>query len=953
MTTGIGSRVHSSVIDEARARLSEGRAQLEGGGTPRPEPELCKRGRAYTSVGGVQCGLEATALMDDVISIVVAGARDTVEVESCSEAVALVALGGFGRQELAPRSDLDLLFVVESEADNASAFVEAILYGLWDLGVEVGHSVRTVEGTLTWAGAEQSILTSLLDARLLKSGAGSRDGQERLFERLEKGIDELVSQSDVGGALIAAKLRESKRRQERYGETVYLLEPNVKESVGGLRDLHLAMWVGRVRFKTHGIDGLLRMGVLSPAEHRTLSRAYDFLLRVRFELHRTTKRRQDHLRFEHQERIAEILNYVKPGSEEHDHRKHGVERFMRAYYFNARSLRILSQAIVERATQGPGSKAGGTRPAPGGFKLRQGMLSVAGFDHFDTDPSAMIRIFEVAQEEAIEIHPYSKHLLFEKKHALDRHWRRKIEVVDPFLSIIEDPKHDASILEQMHDCGLLKQVIPELSRVTARWQHSLYHVYTVDVHAIKVLNYAKKMRRGDFHERLPFLSRMMESLPRPCVLYLACFLHDIGKGWPREDHSSRGARVARTVGERFEASGSAGWDREDTEDLVWLVQDHLLMSDISQRRDLSDPKLLRQFADAVRSEERLMMLYLLTVADMMGTSPKVWTSWKATLLQEVYVNARASLRSRDGQGARRHLLARRVRAREALLREVGSDARVAEAARAFFDAVPDRYLLAVSTHRMARHIKMWNGVRRSGGLATQVTHLRRDGLSELTLVCPDQPGLLALVAGVLAVHDLSVLSASVFSLGLPNEAPDPPPSCIEGTAGDFVLVPDVPAEGTLALDVMRVTDASGTLCDSAERWARVRRDLQAVFVDGADPSEVIARRIWRTSGIEPHRPAVKTEVEVVREQGDEVVIDVFCEDDVGVLYLIARTLADFDLAITLAKISTQGHRVADGFYVRDAKTGDRVTDGERLSSAASAVKSALESISKPASGPSA
>lgn len=953
--SAVGPRISLDVVATARSRLEAGRAALidldsEAEG---PDPERARggrrRGRSHAPVGGVRRVELATQLVDDVLGDLVPAAAEL----SGSPLVTLVALGGYGRRELSLHSDVDLLFVVgeAEELRSEEVFVEALLYALWDLGLEVGHSVRSVDATLKWAEGEQTVLSSLLDARLLPGGSGSAEERRRTFETVERGIDELVSRSETVRTIISAKEEEAARRRERYGGTVYLLEPNLKESAGGLRDLHAALWISRVRFKTHGLDELLRLGVLSPEEHRNLWRAYDFLLRVRFELHRITGRRQDHLRFDHQERIAEILEYMDAGESDLDRRKHGVERFMRAYYFHARNLRILSQGLLERATKVRPVRAGAARPTRGGFRRRGRTITVSGADHFVRDPSAMVRIFEVAQEDSLEIHPHAKHLVSEQRGLLDKAWRRDRRVVEPFLSILEDPKHDASMVEVMHDAGLLKQIIPEMNRVTGRWQHSLYHVYTVDVHALKVLDFGKRMRRGDFHETLPALSRMMADLPRPSVLLLGCLLHDIGKGWPREDHSERGARVAAAVGRRFEEASTPGWSAEDSADLVWLVQDHLLMSDISQRRDVSDPELVAQFASTVRTEERLEMLYLLTVVDMMGTSPKVWTSWKAALLAELFVHARAALLSEDGEGARRHFRARRVRAREALLTalEGGRESDAAEA-RAFFDAVPDRYLLTESTRRMTRHVRMWSGVRRYGGIAVHVVHLPREGVSALTVVAADRPGLLAVLAGVLAAHDLSIVNASVFSveshphLG-PERQADPEMSV---SLRDFHIRPDAAALAPrIALDVLRVTDASGHLADDSERWHRVRSDLEALLMDGADAEAELAPRIWRTKGLRPPRPAVKTEVELVGGQGDDVVIDVFCEDHVGVLWVIARTLAEHRLAITLAKISTQGHRVADGFYVRDAETGARV-EADRLRAAATAVREALERALVPA-----
>ncbi|MBX2810624.1 MAG: [protein-PII] uridylyltransferase [Myxococcales bacterium] len=982
MSSPLGPRVDPGVVAALRASLDQGRAALEEDDQSDESPEAsgyddesliehnevdptsmptilgaasarrgdqrilrtAATGRPYSAPGGVPRVERMTALMDDVLGKLVEAARKALNGQVGD--VALVALGGYGRHELGLRSDVDLLFLVSGQTPEASAkFSEVVLYALWDLGVEVGHAVRTPEATLSWAESDQSILSSLLDARLISAGVGPNDSHQLAFNTVERGINAMVARPDIGQALIQAKLDEAQRRYTRYGETIYLLEPNVKESAGGLRDLHAAQWIARVRYKTHGIHQLLKLGVLSPEEHRALLRAYDFLLRVRFELHRITMRRQDNLRFEQQEKIARILGYQDVGATELERNKLGVERFMRAYYFHARQLRVHSGAIVDRATHVPPKKGHRPRAAPRGFRLWGGKLTVRSADQFTTDPSAMVRIFDVAQEEGVEIHPYAKHLLFENRMRLDRVWRRDRRIVDPFLSVLENPQHDATWVEQMHDVGLLKSIIPEMARVTGRWQHSLYHVYTVDIHSLKVLGWAKRLRRGDYREEMPALTRMIEELARPCVLYLACLLHDIGKGWRREDHSVRGAKVARIVGDRLGGAESSGWTEEETVDLVWLVKDHLLMSDIAQRRDVSDPKLVQQFAETVGSEERLEMLYLLTVVDMMGTSPRVWNSWKASLLRELYVNSRAALRSHDGEGARRYISARRRRAQKALVAEFGGGKTAEEQAHAFFSVVPDRYLLSVSRHRMARHVRMWSDVRQHGGLATHVSHIRRDGISTFTVVCRDRPGMLAAVAGVLAANELSILSASVFSV--PDGLDVPEATLLSsGNDGDFDHVRSATSGGSIALDVMHVTDVRGGVCDDRERWARVRSELESVLLSRDDSHQQVLRRVWKRRGISYHRPAVKTEVNVVVDQGEEVVIDVFCEDHLGVLWLISETLAEEGLAVTLARVSTQGHRVADGFYIRDAQTGDKVTE-ERVRSAASALRDALQELPDP------
>ncbi|NJK88363.1 MAG: hypothetical protein HC923_02515 [Myxococcales bacterium] len=340
---------------------------------------------------------------------------------------------------------------------------------------------------------------------------------------------------------IQAKLEEATKRRARYGDTVYLLEPHVKEGSGGLRDLHTAWWVARARWQVPPED-LLLLGVLSPAEDRALERASSFLSRVRFEMHLVDGRPNDSLRFDLQEKLADRLGFGRQSARESDRLKAAVERFMRAYYFHARQVTLHTQHLVERATSHLRRTSGASRPAPGGFKTWSEKLTVAHRDQFLQDPSALVRIFRVAQDEAMEIYSYTKDLIRGSRRGMNASFRRNPKVVEELFSIVEDPKADGSALSDMHDLGVLRGLIPEFSRVTSRWQHSLYHVYTVDIHSIRVLRNLKKLRKGDFAESQPELTRWMAELSHPHVLYFAGLLHDVGKGWHRVIIRSEGSK---------------------------------------------------------------------------------------------------------------------------------------------------------------------------------------------------------------------------------------------------------------------------------------------------------------------------------------------------------------------------------------------------------------------------
>lgn len=917
----VSARLRSE-LDEARAGLKTLAAEL-------PPMEGRPLVRAVTDI------------VDATVRSVADAARRVVESDGAPGAgeVRLVALGSYGRRELCPHSDIDLLLLVTDSAAERSErravqeqFVNVFLYGLWDLGFEVGYAVRSVAESLAAATAEQSVLSSLLDARLIDGPADDAG-----FQGLVHGVDKILFRGSAATSLILAKLDEAKARAGRFGNSIYLLEPHVKESQGGLRELHNALWIARARWRARSLDQLRRHGIISTRESRAVERAYGFLLRVRSELHLAAGRRQDILQFRFQELVATALGYRPADADPQDHV--GTERFMRAYYFHAHALRHHASLIVERATHHRTRRVPTATPAPGGFRLWNGMLTVAHRDQFTKDPSALVRIFRVAQEESVEVYSYTKDLVAQCKTAIDRTARRSAPVVDEFLKLLESPHSDGTVLRDLHHLGILQRLMPEWSRVTARWQQSMYHVYTVDAHSLEVVRNLKRLRNGDLADAHPGLSRLVAEVPRQAVLYMAALLHDVGKGWPRGDHSERGAKVAETVGARFEEAGVDRWTARETADLVWLVRCHLAMSDIAQRRDVSDRHLVETFAAEVETIERLTMLYLLTFADMLGTSPKVWTDWKGALLRELYEHAWVVLCA-DPRGQDRTMDERRLRAAEDVLDAASGSERHVDPTlvHAFTSAMPTRYLLSFSPRQMVRHVQMWRDVSDRGGLAVHVRQLRREDTTRLTVVCRDHPGLLAEVSGVLAAHGIDILSASIFSLEplapVPTLAP-PPDDRPYQHLGEGAGRPE-----RIALDVLYVKDQSGRIADDSPKWERIRGALEGVVLEQGEVVSVLRAR--RRSGLQPHRPGVPIRVEVSnRDSQTETVIDVFGPNHIGALHTVSQALVEQGLTISLAKISTQGDRLADGFYVTDARSGAKVEDPVRIRTISRVVTEAL------------
>ena len=923
--------IASEVTTRLRRRLEQARADLKG-----------FAGRLQPMEGG-QLVDAVTDRIDDIVREVAKAAKAVLPGEDGSNDVRLVALGSYGRRELCPYSDVDLLFLLsegQRPRELQERYVKVVLYGLWDLGLEIGHAVRTVPECIEIASADQSTLSSLLDARLV-------DGDETVptFRVLEEAVDKLLFRGASAPALILAKLRESNERNDRFADSIYLLEPNVKESRGGLRELHTARWIARARWRARSLDELRHIGVISARESRNLKRAYGFILRVRSELHFAAQRRQDNLQFRFQEMLAESLGYRRPDADPNDY--HGTERFMRAYYYHAHAMRHGTELIIERATHHRTRRLPTARPAPGDFRLWNGTLTVTHRDQFRKDPSALIRMFRVAAEESVDVYSNTKEQAAEAKVVLDRVARRSPAVVGEFLSVLDSPRVDGRVLFDLHHLGLLQRLIPEWGRVCARWQQSLYHVYTVDVHCLEVVRNLKRLRSGDLADQYPDLNRLMEEVPRQAVLHMAALLHDIGKGWPRGDHSERGAKVAQVVGERFEEAGLRRWSNRETKDLVWLVRQHLAMSDIAQRRDVSDADLVESFALDVSSIERLKMLYLLTVADMMGTSPKVWTAWKGALLRELYEHTWRFLAADNDERGPGLEERRRRTAHELLDAAVKTDRYVAPSlVEAFTASMPLRYLLGFSSRQMVRHVQMWRDVSARGGLAMHVRQLRREATTRLTIVCPDRPGLLAEVSGVLAAHGIDILAASIFSLDArPGQTMPARPG--EDVPYDHVG-DEAPPDGggrqdRIALDVLHVKDESGRIADDGQKWDRIRDSLEQVVVRRNEVGAILQARRESRLGTR-HRPSVRTRVEISnRDSQTETVIDVFGPDHMGALHTIAGALTELGLTISLAKISTLGDRLADGFYVTDASTGEQLKSPERIKEVKRTLSEALQS----------
>jgi [protein-PII] uridylyltransferase len=873
--------------------------------------ELHRKGASGHTVVRLQ-----SAAMDRVLSAVWEQALAHARAGAREVPLALVALGGYGRRELAPFSDVDVLVLHEpgEPPPFAKAGSERFLYALWDLGLEVGSSVRDLPGCETLAQQDHTARTALLDLRQV---AGDRS----LYRELERDQLHGLSQAKVD-AFLADKIAEVRQRREKFGDSLYLLEPNVKQSEGGLRDLQSALWIARARWKIAGITDLLSRAILPEREIGELRRARDFLWRVRNEMHYLAGRKWDQLTFDVQPQVAEFMGYAD-GED-----GNAVEQFMRHYYLAAKVVLTACDAIVDRALEpqnatgwrrvpAPAAMTGAERtggppraewPLPGGeLKVFRGRLTITDKDVLRRSPAALVRLFAAADRENLELYPYARDQAAAAAAELPPEAATDPELNQELLACFTRPGTRGRFLGLMHQIGVLPHVLPEFARVTARRQIDVYHVYTVDVHSLFAVRRLFALRNGDVREEA--LGPLMQGLQRPLGLYLGTLFHDIGKGLG-SDHSARGAEVAAAACVRL------GIDPADAADVEWLVLKHLRMAAIAQRRDLSDPHLIHAFADECGTRDRLDKLYLLTYADISTVGPRTWTDWKARLLRELYEKTCEVMAG--GVGRRPEPGTAEAAARARVAGAFTGTAAPARRVARFLAAMPSRYFLTTAPGDAPRHLRLLRRGRRMR-FATVLRHPPDVDHSELAVTAPDRPGFLALVAGVLAANRIDIQHAEVFSTS-----------------------PDERALGWLAgraLDVFEVRGPDEGPVDRA-RWRTARRDLQRVLAGEESLEGLLARKLRASALPQKPLPRVATKIHIDNDASrDHSVIDVFTADRVGLLYTLSRTAYELGLSVDLARITTEGHRAADAFYVRTAD-GSRL-EGERAARVVEALQAAL------------
>ncbi len=871
--------LRTAVAQRLRSALTQARSRAE---------ELLLKDRH-----GRRCAERLCLMQDEIIRILfdfVTHKLYPSQAPSEAERMAVVATGGYGRGLLAPGSDIDLLFLLPYKQTAWSESVaETLLYCLWDMGLKVGHATRSVSDCIRQAKADTTIRTALLEARLLL-------GDVKLFDELTARFDKEVVQG-TAPAFVAAKLAEREERHRRAGQSRYLVEPNVKDGKGGLRDLHTLFWIAKYVYRVSEPEELIERGVFDRDEYRLFRRCEDFLWSVRCNMHFVAGRAEERLSFDIQREIAVRLGYTEhPGLKD-------VERFMKHYFLTAKHVgdltAILCAGLEERqAKPAPvlSRFIARLRPAKSRRKLSEtddfiidnNRINIARPNVFARDPVNLIRLFHLAQKHNLAFHPDAMRAATRSLRLIDREVREDKEANRLFLEILTSKNDAETVLRRMNEAGVLGEFVRAFGRIVAMMQFNMYHHYTVDEHLIRCIGTLNEIERGD-NPAVALASELVRSIQpqHRAVLCVALFLHDIAKG-RIEDHSIAGARIARRLCPRL------GFNHADTELVSWLVEVHLVMSTVAQSRDLSDRRTIENFAAVVQSLERMKLLTILTTADIRAVGPGVWNGWKAQLLRTLYYETEPVLTGGFSEVNR----AQRVAAAQAEFRAALADWPAAEHETYIGRHYPAYWLKLDLPHKLvqARFVRDTEAVGKR--LATSVGFDSGRGVTELTVLAPDHPWLLSIIAGACALAGGNIVDAQIYTT----------------TDG-------------LALDTIAVSREFDRDEDEARRAARIGDLIEKALCGEIKLPEIVAKRAPPKGRLKAF--AIEPEVTVNNQWSARyTVVEVTGLDRPGLLYELTTTLSKLNLNIASAHVATFGERVVDVFYVTDL-TGAQIATPTR------------------------
>ncbi len=843
---------------------------------------------------GMACTHRLSSLMDAVIAALYNFAVTHVyPVRGVSDGtkVAVAAVGGYGRGTLAPSSDIDLLFIIPAKQAPASAkTVEFILYMLWDLGLKVGHASRTIDDCISMALSDVTVRTAMLEARLIL-------GDEAVFAQMMTRFD-LEVVKGTGPAFIQAKLTERDQRHARQGESRYLVEPNIKEGKGGLRDLQTLFWISKYYYRVRTGEELVGKGIFSNAELTSFRKAEDFLWAVRCHMHFQTGKAEERLSFDIQREIANRLNYRDQAGLSR------VERFMKHYFLIAKDVgdltRIVCSALEEEhAKNVPGltrifssfTRARKKISGQPDFVIDYNRINIIDTNVFVKDPVNLIRLFHLVDKSGHELHPDAMREVTRSLRLIDGSLRANKEANKLFVEIVTSKNNPELTLRRMNEAGVLGRFVPEFGKIVAMMQFNMYHHYTVDEHLLRCIGALSGIENGTLAKEHPLASQLLPSLKEERhLIYIALFLHDIAKGQP-EDHSTAGAAIARAVCPRLGQSVS------ETETVAWLIEEHLTMSMVAQSRDLNDRKTILDFAERVQSLDRMKMLLILTICDIRAVGPGVWNGWKGQLLRTLFYETELFLTGGFSEVSRKE---RTEQARDQLAAALSSWSE--EECKALVRLHYQNYLLTVSLDDQVRHAEFLRRAENANRkLDTMIKTHKFEGVTEITVIAPDHPRLLSIIAGACAGAGANIVDAQIFTT-------------TDGRALDTILI-------------SREFDRDE---DELRRADSVSRMIEGVLSGKLRSPDIIARRPKPRKVTEAFR--IEPRVEVNNDLSNKFsVIEVEGLDRPGLLSEITAMISSLNLDIASAHVTTFGEKIIDSFYVTDL-TGAKITSTTRINS---------------------
>ena len=789
---------------------------------------------------------------------------------TAADQLCIIAYGGYGRGELAPKSDLDLLFVLPyKQTPRGEQLVEHILYMLWDLSFKVGHATRSIDENIRQAKEDMTIRTGLLESRFVW-------GEQALYQELRhRFFKEVVD--GTGPDFVEAKLAERDHRHEKMGNSRYVLEPNIKDGKGGLRDLQTLFWIAKYLYKVTDVGRLVDEKVLTAREVRLFDKAQQFFWTLRCNLHYLTGRAEERLTFDVQPPLAERMGYT-------DHAgASGVERFMKHYFLIAKDVgdltRIFCAALEERHQH----RSIFRMPALfhreiEGFEINRGRLAVKSNTHFVEKPIDMLRLFEIAQRHDLDIHPTALQMITRNLTRINNSVRRNPKANRLFMAMLTSKKNPETTLRRLNEAGVLGRFLTDFGRVVAQMQYDMYHVYTTDEHTIRAIGILSRIENGDLKDEHPLASELVHNVLSREVLYVAVLLHDIAKG-RGGDHSEIGAEVAQKLCPQL------GLSPEQTETVAWLVLNHLYMSNVSSKRDLSDPKTILDFVDLVQSPERLRLLLCLTVVDIRAVGPGRWNNWKATLLRDLYSRAEALM---TGGLATEGRDAQAVVSLEQLQGALSQSQWAADDIETHIQRGHPAYWTSYDHGTLVRHASFIREAEITGtpiAVAKEVNMQR--GATEITIYASDHPGLFSRIAGALAVSGANIVDAKINTLS-----------------------------NGKALDSFLIQDTDGGAFARSDKLARL-----SVFIEQALRGELKTNAEIKKRQNQPSRLQVFTvEPRVLidnKASNRYTVIEINGRDRPNLLYFVTEALYRLSLQVHAAKITTFGEQVVDVFYVQD------------------------------------